>query len=174
MTSDHLHFHAAGKCELPELHFLIESAYRGNRARAGWTHEADLLETPRTSIDTLASIIDDSAELLLLAMDGAAIIGCVQVTRLSPTTAYFGLLTVDPQRQNGGLGKQIIAAAESEAMRRFGSTAMELSVVSERSELIAYYERRGYVATGEQRPFPIAIDPPLTLAVYRKPLSARP
>ncbi|MGY4397175.1 putative N-acetyltransferase YhbS [Sphingomonas sp. UYAg733] len=170
MTTDDIQLRPTLSADLPELHTLIESAYRGERARAGWTHEADLLDSPRTSIANLASIIGDPDELLLVVLDGTTIVGCVQLTRTSPTMAYLGLLTVNPQRQSSGLGKRIIAAAEGEAMRHFGSEVMELSVVSLRPELIAYYERRGYVLTGERRDFPIPLDPPLSLTVLRKSL----
>jgi len=157
--------------DLRELHALIESAYRGESAKAGWTHEADLLEAPRTSTAALKSLLDDPSELLLLAHDGAAIVGSAQVTHLPDDIAYLGLLTVNPRMQAGGLGKQILAAAEREARERFGVDNIELAVISRRTELIAYYGRRGYLPTGEERSFPVSIDPPLFLAVLRKKLA---
>ena len=159
--------------ELPLLHAMVESAYRGESARAGWTHEADLIEGPRTSIAALEAIMRDSDQLLLVAEKDGVIVGCVQLSRYPAATAYLGLLTVHPQRQAGGLGRGILAAAEVEAVQRLGARTIELSVVSRRPELIAYYERRGYVRTGEMRPFPIAIDPPLQLVVLAKPLPPR-
>jgi len=157
--------------ELPALHALIESAYRGESARAGWTHEADLVQQPRTSVGELATLLDPPDELLLVAGHGAAMIGCVHLGRRSQDMGYLGLLTVRPGHQAAGFGKAILAAAEHEAISRFGTRIMELSVVSRRPELIAYYQRRGYAATGERRPFPVALDPPLELIVLRKPLN---
>lgn len=171
MKTDEIAIRPAKAADLPVLHAVIESAYRGEQAKAGWTHEADLLEGPRTSLEALEAIVGHPDERLLLVHDGAAIIGCAQLTRLSPTMAYLGLLTVAPGRQSSGLGKRIMAAAEEEARRHFGSDMMELSVVSQRSELIAYYCRRGYVETGELRPFPVPLDPPFFLAILRKPLT---
>lgn len=173
MTTDEIAIRLAKAADLPALHAVIESAYRGEQAKAGWTHEADLLEGPRTSLEALEAIVGHPDERLLLVHDGTAIIGCAQLTRLSPTTAYLGLLTVAPGRQSGGLGKRIMAAAEEEARRHFGSSIMELSVVSQRSELIAYYRRRGYGETGELRPFPVPLDPPFFLAVLRKSLTEK-
>ena len=170
-TVNDVHIRPALEADIPELHALVESAYRGETARAGWTHEADLLEGPRTSTEALQAVLADPDELLLLVQDGAAIVGSVQLTRLSPSTTYLGMLTVKPGRQSGGLGKWIMNAAEEEARRRFGAETMELSVVSQRAELIAYYGRRGYRETGELKPFPIPLDPPFFLAVLRKPLS---
>jgi ribosomal protein S18 acetylase RimI-like enzyme len=160
----------AAFADVPDLHRLVERAYRGESARGGWTHEADLLETPRTSAETLAGIIGDPDQAVLLAFDGERLVGCVQVSRLSGEVGYFGLLTVDPGLQAGGLGRRLIAEAEGWAAGRWGASRMELSVVSVRAELIAYYERRGYRLTGETRPFPVTVDPPLRLAVMGKPL----
>ncbi len=157
---------------MPELHALVEGAYRGEGARAGWTHEADLLDGPRTSAAALEALIRAPDEVLLAALDGEAIVGCVQVTRRAEGLGYLGLLTVDPRRQAGGLGRRLIGAAEAAATGRFGATRMELSVVAQRAELIAYYGRRGYRVTGEKRPFPIPLDPPLELVVMEKALAA--
>lgn len=165
-------FRPARPADAPALHRLVESAYRGESARSGWTHEADLLETPRTSADALLAVIADPCQELLLALDGEQLVGCVQVSRASDGVGYFGLLTVDPRLQAGGLGRRLIAQAEAWAAERWGASRMELTVVSVRTELIAYYERRGYRLTGETRPFPVTVEPPLTLAVMEKPLSA--
>jgi ribosomal protein S18 acetylase RimI-like enzyme len=169
-TLDSLVVRPATIRDLPVLHALIESAYRGETAKTGWTHEADLLEGPRTDLATLSAAISDPDEVLLAFWDSVRVIGCVQITRRSPILGYLGLVTVDPLRQAGGLGKMILQAAEEEAQSRFSSQAIELSVVHKRTELIAYYERRGYQRTGEERPFPIAVDPPLKLVVLAKQL----
>lgn len=157
--------------DLVKLHALVERAYRGEDAKAGWTHEADIiLEGQRTSHDILAASVDDDNERLLLAIDGDRIIGCVQVSDREYGTAYMGLLTVDPALQAGGLGRTLIQAAEAIAVAAFEAHLMEMTVISQRAELIAYYERRGYRLTGETRPFPIEVDPPLTMVVLEKPI----
>lgn len=157
--------------DLHELHALVERAYRGHEAKAGWTHEADIIrEGQRTSHDILAATVDDDNERLLAAFDGDRLIGCVQVSDREYGTAYLGLLTVDPRLQAGGLGTKLIEAAEAIAMAAFESHLMEMTVIAERAELIAYYERRGYRQTGELRPFPIEMDPPLTMVVLEKAL----
>jgi GNAT superfamily N-acetyltransferase len=165
-----LSFRPALIADVPALHRLVESAYRGDSARAGWTHEADLLESPRTSAEALSAIVEDPRQVLLLAFAAGELAGCVQVSRIGEDAAYFGLLTVAPTRQAGGLGRELIAAAERWAAEQWNARRMELTVVSVRAELIAYYERRGYRLTGEQRPFPVEVEPPLSLAVMEKPL----
>lgn len=170
MADEILMFRPATPADIAALHRLVESAYRGESARAGWTHEADLLESPRTSAEELASAVTAAGEVVLLAFDGPELVGSVRVSRVSDETAYFGMLTVQPGRQAAGLGRQIIGAAEAWAARTWGAARMELSVISVRTELIAYYERRGYRRSGETRPFPVERDPPLVLMVMEKPL----
>jgi len=161
----------AGHGDLVELHALIERAYRGEDAKAGWTHEADIIrEGQRTSHDILAASIDDDNERLLTAIENGRITGCVQVSDRGHGMAYLGLLTVDPQLQAGGLGKRLIEAAERMAVAAFEAHAIEMTVIEQRAELIAYYQRRGYRLTGEYRAFPVELDPPLRMVVLEKSL----
>lgn len=145
---------AAASADLPALHALVERSYRGDSAKAGWTHEADLLGGQRTDLAALAEMLADSGQRLLVAVEDGALTGCVAVTRKSDGRGYLGLLTVDPTLQAAGLGKRLIAAAEG-AARDFGADTIEMTVIASRGELIAYYERRGYALTGERRPFPL-------------------
>jgi GNAT superfamily N-acetyltransferase len=162
---------AATSGDLPALHPVIERAYRGETARAGWTHEADLIiEGTRTDLATLEAIVADREQRLLVAIGEAGPIGCVQVTRKGGGLAYLGLLCVNPGLQDGGLGKRLVTAAEECARDVFGAQAMEMTVIDRRRELIAFYERRGYAVSGEKRDFPIPLDPPLFMDVLVKPL----
>ncbi|UUR07198.1 GNAT family N-acetyltransferase [Sphingomonas glaciei] len=143
----------ATSADLPALHALVERAYRGETARAGWSHEADLLTGDRTSVAELQSCLD-AGEYLLVWRDGGAIRACVRLVRLNAELAYLGMLTVDPGSQGEGLGKRLLAAAEAYARDEIGATRMEMQVFSRRRELLSFYERRGYHPTGERRPFP--------------------
>ncbi len=161
----------ATAADVPALHALIERAYRGEASRAGWTHEADYLTGPRTTAAAVAEIIAVRAATMLLAVDGDRLAACVQVTDRGDGVAYLGLLAVEPGEQAGGIGREMISAAEDVA-RRFGATRIEMTVVDRRATLIAWYERRGYVLTGETRPFPAALleRVPLAFVVLAKPL----
>lgn len=161
----------AASDDLPALHPVIERAYRGETARSGWTHEADLIDGARTDIPTLAAIIDDPAQCLLVALRNGTTIGCVQVSDKGKGLAYLGLLCIDPTLQAGGYGKLLVTAAERLARDTFGATAMEMTVIDVRRKLIEFYERRGYRVSGEKRDFPIALDPPLFMDVLVKPLA---
>ena len=85
--------------------------------------------------------------------------------------AYLGMLCVEPGLQSSGLGRRLLDAAEDAACAE-GIKAMEMTVIDSRDTLIAWYERRGYVRTGETRPFPMLRDPPITFVVLEKPLAA--
>jgi GNAT superfamily N-acetyltransferase len=160
----------ATRDDLPAIHPVIERAYRGETARAGWTHEADLVGGNRTDIPTLAAIVDDPSQRLLIALQDDVPIGCVQVSDKGNGLAYLGLLCIDPTLQAGGHGKQLVAAAEDCAREAFGATRMEMTVIDVRRRLIAFYERRGYVVSGEKCDFPIPLDPPLFMDVLIKDL----
>lgn len=152
-----LAFRAAEATDIDRLERLIQSAYRGDSARLGWTHEADLLDGQRTDRVALEAILADPTEAIVLAERGGLLIGCVRITSLGDGVSSLGMLAVDPVRQGGGLGRHLIAEAEAHA-RRSGGLRMEMTVIVQRVELIAWYERRGYRLTGETRPFP-ATDP---------------
>lgn len=161
----------ATRADLPRLHPVIERAYRGESAKAGWTNEAGLdIPGTRTDLETLTALVDNPASRLLIAEQGDTVLGCVHIERKGDGLAYLGLLCIDPALQAGGIGKQLIQAAEDTARNTFHADTMEMTVITVREELIAYYERRGYARTGELRPFPVPMDPPLFLGVLAKPL----
>lgn len=144
----------ATMADVPRLHALIESAYRGESATKGWTHESYLLGGQRTDEASLEAIIVDPAARIIVVDEGTGIIGCVQIGDQGCGTSYLGLLAANPNAQAGGIGSRLISAAEREAASLFNAMRIEMTVIGRRHELIAYYERRGYAQTGETRPFP--------------------
>ena len=155
--------------DLPALHPVVERAYRGESARSGWTHEADLItEGERTDLGTLRGLVDSPASRLLIAQNSDTIIGCVNVQDRGGGTVYLGLLCVDPLLQAGGIGRRLTAAAEETARADFHAERIEMTVIEQRAELIAWYERLGYGRSGERRDFPIAMTPPLYMTVLVK------
>ena len=154
MTDDQWIIRPATMADVAPLRDLIESGYRGAAARGGWTHEADLLDGQRSDEAMLADAIGAPDRLILLAQANGGLIGCVEIARVADGRSYLGLLTVAPARQRGGLGKALLSAAEDQAMAHFAAAFIEMTVIRQRAELIAYYARRGYHPTGERRPFP--------------------
>lgn len=137
---------------------LIELSYRGPLAATGWTNEAGLLDTPRSDEAEVAGLVADEGSRFLLAEADGVLVACALLQRAGEA-AYFGMFAVDPRRQAGGVGSAVLAASERAARGLWGSTALTMSVISVRDELIAWYERRGYARTGEHLPFPFRVHP---------------
>lgn len=133
---------------------LVESAYRGDSSRVGWTTEADLLDGQRTDAGAVAEVVADPESRLLLAVGPkGVIVGCCHLQRTDATTSYFGLFAVRPGLQGAGTGSALLREGERCAMG-WRCRQMEMTVIAQRADLIAWYERRGYARTGETRPFP--------------------
>lgn len=144
----------ATSADIPALHALIESAYRGEASRAGWTTEADLLDGQRTDPDDLAGILADPKQALLTAWRGEDLVGCVLIADRGEGTGYFGMLSISPTLQGGGLGRRLVEAAHAALAVRFGARRVRISVFPQRDTLIAWYGRLGYRPTGDTLPFP--------------------
>jgi ribosomal protein S18 acetylase RimI-like enzyme len=145
----------ATAADVPPIHALVESAYRGESAKQGWTHEADLLGGQRIDQARLQEMIADPSQVVLIAHAGQGLAGCVNVATTPGPSAYLGMLAVSPTLQAAGLGKRLITAAESLAKQRWQATAMRMTVIKSRGELIDFYLRRGYQLTGQEEPFPL-------------------
>ena len=138
--------------DIPSLNMLINSAYRGETSKKGWTTEAHLLAGKRTTEEELEQIILDPKNTFLKYTENDQIIGSVLLVE-KENQLYVGMLTVSPELQNSGIGKKMLAEAEIHA-KTLGLSTLSMTVVSVRSELIAWYKRHGYVDTGEREPFP--------------------
>lgn len=130
---------------------LVNSAYRGESSRQGWTTEADLLDGTRTDAAAIAELIQTPGTVLLKYVEGQEILGCVEL-RNQHGKLYLGMLTVKPNLQGKGIGKELLIAAEQEA-RKQNCAAIYMTVISVRKELIDWYLRHGYQLTGETKPF---------------------
>lgn len=149
-----LAFRIAMPADGPAVVALVESAYRGETSRAGWTTEADLLDGQRTDAAAVADAIAGPRTLVVLAERPGEPLACCQLTDEGGGLFYFGMFAVRPDRQASGIGRQLLAYAEVLAASRFGARRMRMTVIAQRAELIAWYERRGYRRTGERLPFP--------------------
>ena len=148
-----LHFRAATPGDADAVVALVESAYRGDASRAGWTTEADFLDGRRTGADDVLACIARPQSRLLLAERTGRLLACAHVA-VEDGAGYFGMFSVVPGLQGQGLGKQVLAEAERIARDEFGQATMRMTVIDLREELIAFYERRGYRRTGLRKPFP--------------------
>jgi ribosomal protein S18 acetylase RimI-like enzyme len=132
---------------------LVNSGYRGEVSKQGWTTEADLLGGIRTDEAAINDMIRKPGSVILKYESGGELRGCVNLEKQNEKL-YLGMLTVAPHLQNNGLGKLLLRAAEAYA-RDQQCTAIVMSVISVRHELIRWYERHGYRQTGASKSFPM-------------------
>lgn len=139
--------------DVTPLEKLINSAYRGETSKKGWTTEANLLEGKRITKDELAEIIQNKENTILKFTNIDTIIGCVLLVNKG-NKLYLGMLTVSPELQNSGIGKKLLQEAEVHALA-LSLPKIVMTVISIREELIAWYSRHGFVDTGVREPFPL-------------------
>nr|WP_295379812.1 GNAT family N-acetyltransferase [Pseudoxanthomonas sp.] len=148
-----LTFRTATAADIPALVSLVTSAYRGEVSKQGWTTEADLLDGQRIDPEGLLHDIERARSRILIAERDGQMLACAHVA-VENDAGYFGMFSVRPDLQGGGVGKAMIAEAERVAREDWRQPAMRMSVIDVRDELIAFYERRGYARTGIKKPFP--------------------
>lgn len=138
--------------DVPFLAPFVNNAYRGEGSKKGWTTEADLLDGIRTSEASLARSIQHPSAVILLAEEAQTIAGCVYLEKKGKAL-YLGMLTVRPDLQGKGIGDLLMKKAEERAIH-LGCIKIQMTVITARESLIAFYQRRGYRDTGERLPFP--------------------
>ncbi|GAB6196632.1 GNAT family N-acetyltransferase [Lysobacter xanthus] len=152
-----LRFRPATPNDVDAIVALVESAYRGEASRAGWTTEADLLDGRRTGADDIESCLARPRSVILLAEsiqgDRSELVGCAHVA-VEDAGGYFGMFSIRPTLQGAGLGKRLLAEAERLVFEDWQLPVMRMTVIDVRDELIAFYQRRGYRRTGIVKPFP--------------------
>jgi ribosomal protein S18 acetylase RimI-like enzyme len=146
----------AGDADVPAITALMNLTYRGGGADAGWTSETDCLAGDRTSEAMLREDIagnPDATMLIWRRSSDDALVGCVWLEPCDGDAWYLGSVSIDSREQNRGLGRKLLAAAESWVCER-GGREIRMTVINVRDDLIAWYARRGYEPTNEIKPFP--------------------
>ena len=159
--------------DVVELNQLINSAYRGDEAKKGWTNEAHLLTGIRIDEKELIGILKSKSSFFLKYAEQKIIKACVLLEK-QDSALYLGMLSVMPELQGKGIGKQLLKAAEINA-HQLGCSKIYMTVISVRCELIEWYKRHGYFDTGIKKPFPgegrnILVQTPLEFTVLEKTL----
>ena len=152
MTPTHT-FRSATPADAPTITALVESAYRGDASRVGWTTEADFLHGRRTDVVEIEDLLgSENGRFVLFEREGAIGASCY-IERQGPV-CYFGMFSVHPPLQGSGIGRLVIEEVERIARHEWGSERIEMTVIDIRAELIAWYERRGYIRIGRTKAFP--------------------
>ncbi|AOW10453.1 GNAT family N-acetyltransferase [Flavobacterium gilvum] len=158
--------------DVSALEKLVNSAYRGETSKQGWTTEANLLQGKRIDTHELSALFQNKENTILKFTKDNTIVGCVLLVNKGDKI-YLGMLTVSPNLQNSGIGKQLLKAAETHALE-LNINKIVMTVISIREELIAWYNRHGFADTGDREPFPlndtdaIIAEKPLEFVVLEK------
>lgn len=148
-----LTFRSAGIDDIPALVALVTSAYRGDVSKQGWTTEADFLDGNRIDAEVLRHDIERPYSRVIIAERDAQMLACAHVSE-EDGAGYFGMFSVQPDLQGGGVGKTLLGEAERMIRDDWRLPSMRMTVIDIRDELIAFYQRRGYHRTGIYKPFP--------------------
>lgn len=132
---------------------LLNSAYRGESSKQGWTTEADLIAGERRTDEAnlIAVMHQPGSVILKYTNHDGEIIGTVNLQQHG-NRLYLGMFSVSPHLQGGGIGKELLKAAEVHA-KTVNCSSIYMSVISVRAELMDWYKRHGYVDTGDRKPF---------------------
>lgn len=152
-TLNSLSFRRAIETDTPAIVALVESAFRGEGSRIGWTTEADLLDGQRTDLTEVGALIADPNSCMLLAERTGTLVGCVKLVR-EANVGVIGMVSVVPALQRAGIGKSLLREAERVIVAEWGLRRATMTVIVQRDTLIAWYERHGYRRTGMTSPFP--------------------
>jgi GNAT superfamily N-acetyltransferase len=148
-----LRFRSAVLADIAQIVPLVESAYRGESSKLGWTTEADFLDGQRTDATGVAALLDEPASQVVLAFEDDVLVGCAHI-QMHQDGCHFGMFAVQPMLQSQGVGKALLAQCEQRAVADFGAKQMCMWVIWVRESLIAFYLRRGYQKTAQQEVFP--------------------
>ena len=157
MSMSPLTFRRAAMTDAKAIVALTQSAYRGDASRAGWTTEADFLDGQRTDVADVSGIIARNEACMVLAeRDGDLLAACLMEMEMHDAlrSCYFGMFSVRPDLQRGGIGRALLAEAERIAREEWDCSQMHMGVIDIRKSLIDWYVRRGYRRTGRYDAFP--------------------
>ncbi|KAK4861673.1 hypothetical protein LT330_003708 [Penicillium expansum] len=150
-----LNFRIATKEDAPQLQQLVESAFRAEDSRKGWTDDLGLSANFRLDVQEILAMITKPDSVMLMATDDEnTLVGSIGTSKRDTDHARLFMLAVDTSQQRGGIGRQVLAYAEDYCQRTWGVKTLGLNALSNRQQLISWYSRRGYKATGETSPFP--------------------
>ncbi|MEY3322807.1 MAG: hypothetical protein RLZZ417_2390 [Bacteroidota bacterium] len=144
--------------DIPDICKIVNHAYRGEEAKKGWTYESDLIEgDKRTSeMDLFSLISKEGATILVAKNEFETIVGTVFL-EVKESNLYMGMLSVEPVLQGKGMGKMLVLNA-IEIGKLKGLKNIQIQVVNLRYELIAWYEKLGFILSGKKFPFQVPVE----------------
>ncbi len=151
MDYPHFYLEKARYDQAQAISNLVNLTYRGE---AGWTKETQIIQGDRTNRQEIEMVLSNPDAHFFVVNQSQALAACIYVAK-EQEHAYIGFFSVHPDLQGKGLGKYVLEQAETFAQKNMGVQKFVMFVVSQRSELIAFYERRGYSRTGRIEAYPL-------------------
>ncbi|MFH7766118.1 GNAT family N-acetyltransferase [Acinetobacter sp. BSP-28] len=153
-----LKYRLANANDVEVLIALINQAYRTNTG-SSWTSEQNIVSGDRINDQQLLqSLALPNFSLFVAEMVEdlePKIVACIGLT-FQKDSVEIGTFCVASDWQNQGIGKQILAYAETQALEILPTlTCYDMFVLDARTELIQYYERCGYLKTQHIESYPI-------------------
>jgi ribosomal protein S18 acetylase RimI-like enzyme len=150
-----LNFQIATPNDAPRLQNLVQSAFRSEDSRPDWTADMKLGASYSISVEEIKDQITKPDSATLLAFDANDVLVASVAMLKRGDLARLANLVVDPNQQQGGIGRRVLEYAEDYGRREWGVNRFGLNALSTREELILWYARRGYQKTGEVSTFPL-------------------
>ena len=141
MNTSEIHTRLANSGDAEKITALINLAFKGA--------ENFFVEGDRIDLNGVLELLQKGE--FVIAESRGVMAGCVYIEPRGDRT-YLGLLSVEPPRQQSGLGSLLMMAAE-ERCRARGDRFIDMLIVNLREELPGFYKKHGYVETGTS-PFP--------------------
>jgi len=138
--------------DVKAINSLVNSVYRGENSKKGWTTEAEFLGGIRITEEKIKEIIGRKNDIVILAVFEGNITGCVHLEN-AVEYSYIGMLSVDVDHQDKGIGRLLINECERYTKEEWKLRKIKMKVINRRLELMEYYYRRGYRSTGELEEF---------------------
>lgn len=135
-----------------QLTDVVNWAYRGKSGEQGWTGEMEFIDGIRIALEDMRKTLADS--VVLVAVHGDRIAGCVKIEQLDSGEAEVGMFAVDPDFQSCGVGRALLDAAHDFAGEVMDAKETVMMVLDNRQDIIAWYQTCGYEPTSETAPFP--------------------
>ncbi|KAK1598207.1 acetyltransferase [Colletotrichum navitas] len=150
-----LNFRVARPEDAPKLQQLVQAAFRAEDSRADWTADMRLGRSFHYSVEEVLTTINNPDAAIIMASDqNGVLLGSIGIIKCNDSLARFAMLSVDPEQQRGGIGRQVLTYAEDFA-RNWNLKTFGLNALSSREKLVEWYERCGYKKSGETSPFPV-------------------
>jgi len=136
---------------------LVNFAYRSKLINNGWSNESELVAGHRIDDESVLALMQQPQSVILLCNMDKRLLACAHLLN-TDGTVYLGMLSVIPEVQGMGIGKRMLQQAEDYAWNNMEADAIIMDVISQRTELISFYQRRGYVIHGQEKEYPVHLN----------------